>query len=57
MKEFKNNKVYPQTTRIFETDDDTDPTRIPFDFERFTEVKQTLQQASDHCPVSIEIPH
>ncbi len=46
----------PLTTRIFRSENDPDPMRINFDFPRFDLVEQTGQQASDHCPVFLELP-
>ena len=46
----------PLTTRIFRSENDPDPMRINFDFPRFDFVEQTGQQASDHCPVFLELP-
>jgi endonuclease/exonuclease/phosphatase family metal-dependent hydrolase len=46
----------PLTTRIFWKEDDTNPLRINFDFPRYTEVDQTGQHASDHCPIILDLP-
>lgn len=53
---YSSGNINPRTTRIFNTDDDPDPQRISFEFERFDEVLQTKQHASDHCPVFLDIP-
>lgn len=53
---YDSGNIKPRTTRLFKTDDDPEPMRINFEFERFSSVLDTLQHASDHCPVFLEVP-
>lgn len=53
---YASGNLRPLTTRIFQTDDDLNPVRVPFDFQRFESVMETGQHASDHCPIFLEIP-
>jgi len=45
----------PRKTNFYVTEDDSDPAKIDFRFERFDGVTQR-SHASDHCPVFLEIP-
>jgi exonuclease III len=53
----KDGSTSPGTTRIFKTDDDSNPQRNDFQFPRFPAVIDKKFFASDHCPIFLDIPY
>jgi len=49
--------ISPATTRIFHVDNDPNPTRVDFNFPRFSAVIDDGRFASDHCPIFLEVPY